>query len=80
MENHGVTTLGRTVSEAYHRLNTLTSEVRRNVMTTLLAVAAGSEIHAIAPDAVDWMYRHAESVIYPSRDETRRPLGGERQA
>ena len=80
MENHGVTTLGRTVSEAYHRLNTLTSEVRRNVMTTLLAVAAGAEIHAIAPDAVDWMYRHAESVIYPSRDETRRPLGGERRA
>ncbi len=80
MENHGVTTLGRTVSEAYHRLNTLTSEVRRNVMTTLLAAAAGAEIHAIAPDAVDWMYRHAESVIYPSRDETRRPLGGERQA
>jgi L-fuculose-phosphate aldolase len=79
MENHGVTTLGRTVSEAYHRLNTLTSEVRRNAMTTLLA-AAGSEIHAIDPDAVTWMYRHAESVIYPSRDETRRAPGGERQA
>lgn len=80
MNNHGVTTLGRTVSEAYHRLNTLTSEVRRNVMSTLLAAAAGSEIHAIAPDAVAWMYRHAESVIYPTRDETRRPSGGERQA
>jgi L-fuculose-phosphate aldolase len=80
MENHGVTTLGRTVSEAYHRLNTLTSEIRRNVMTTLLAAAASSEIHAIAPDAVAWMYRHAESVIYPSRDEIRRPPGGERQA
>jgi L-fuculose-phosphate aldolase len=80
MENHGVTTLGRTVSEAYHRLNTLTSEVRRNAMTTLLAAAAGSEIHAIDPDAVTWMYRHAESVIYPSRDETRRAPGGERQA
>src|SRR5262245_40874357 len=66
MENHGVTTLGRTVSEAYHRLNTLTSEIRRNVTATLLAAAAGSSIHAIAPDAVDWMYRHAESVIYPS--------------
>jgi L-fuculose-phosphate aldolase len=80
MENHGVTTLGRTVSEAYHRLNTLTSEVRRNVMAVQLAAAAGTEIHAIAPDAVDWMYRHAESVIYPSRDATRRAAGGERQA
>src|SRR6185436_4312709 len=26
---HGITTLGRNVSEAYHRLNTLTAEVRR---------------------------------------------------
>ena len=80
MENHGVTTLGRTVSEAYHRLNTLTSVVRRNVTAVQLAAAAGTEIHAIAPDAVEWMYRHAESVIYPSRDATRRAAGGERQA
>src|SRR5438552_8750459 len=80
MENHGVTTLGRTVSEAYHRLNTLSSEVRRNVLAVQLAAAAGTEIHAIAPDAAAWMYRHAESVIYPSRDSTRRPAGGERQA
>ena len=80
MENHGVTTLGRTVSEAYHRLNTLASEVRRNVMAIQLAAAAGTEIHAIAPDAVDWMYRYAESVIYPSRDATRQAAGGERQA
>jgi len=63
MENHGVTTLGRTVSEAYHRLNTLTSGV-----------------HFLAPDVVEWMYRHAESVIYPSRDATRRPAGGDRRA
>ena len=80
MENHGVTTLGRTVSEAYHRLNTLSSEVRRNVLAVQLAAAAGTEIHAIEPDAAAWMYRHAESVIYPSRDSTRRPAGGERQA
>ena len=80
MENHGVTTLGRTVSEAYHRLNTLSSEVRRNVLAVQLAGAAGTDVHFIAPDAVAWMYRHAESVIYPSRDSTRRPTGGERQA
>ncbi len=80
MENHGVTTLGRTVSEAYHRLNTLTSEVRRNVLAEQLAAAAGTQVHALAPDAVDWMYRYAESVIYPSRDTTRRPDGGDRVA
>ena len=80
MENHGVTTLGRTVSEAYHRLNTLASEVRRNVLALQLAAAAGTEVHYLAPDAVEWMYRYAESVIYPSRDTTRRPDGGDRRA
>jgi ribulose-5-phosphate 4-epimerase/fuculose-1-phosphate aldolase len=80
MENHGVTTLGRTVSEAYHRLNTLTSEVRRNIEAIRLAALARTEVHFLAPDAVEWMYRHAESVIYPSRDATRRPAGGDRLA
>jgi ribulose-5-phosphate 4-epimerase/fuculose-1-phosphate aldolase len=80
MENHGVTTLGRTVSEAYHRLNTLASEVRRNVLAAQLAAGAGTEVHFLAPDAVEWMYRYAESVIYPSRDSTRRPDGGDQVA
>ena len=80
MENHGVTTLGRTVSEAYHRLNTLSSEVRRNILAERLAAGRGTEIHSLAPDAIDWMYRYAESVIYPSRDATRHPEGGDRQA
>ena len=80
MENHGLTTLGRSLSEAYHRLNTLTSEMRRNVLAEQLAALRGADVHALAPDAVDWMYRHAESVIYPSRDATRRPEGGERRA
>ena len=80
MENHGVTTLGRTVSEAFHRLNTLTSEVRRNIQALQLAALTRSEVHYLALDAVEWMYRHAESVIYPSRDATRRPEGGERLA
>ena len=80
MENHGVTALGRSVSEAYHRLNTLTSEVRRNILAERLAAIRGTEPHYLAQDAVDWMYRHAESVIYPSRDATRRPEGGDRPA
>ena len=39
---HGVTSLGRNVSEAYHRLNTLTAEARRNVEAELLAAATGA--------------------------------------
>jgi len=80
MENHGLTTLGRSLSEAYHRLNTLTSEIRRNVLAERLAAGRGGDVHFLAQDAVDWMYRHAESVIYPSRDSTRRPEGGARLA
>ena len=80
MENHGLTTLGRSLSEAYHRLNTLTSEIRRNVLAERLAARRGGDVHFLAQDAVDWMYRHAESVIYPSRDLTRRPEGGTRLA
>jgi ribulose-5-phosphate 4-epimerase/fuculose-1-phosphate aldolase len=80
MENHGVTTLGRTVSEAYHRLNTLASEVRRNVLALRLAHGAGTDVHFVSAEGVDVMYRHAESVIYPTRDATRRFAGGEIEA
>ncbi len=80
MENHGLTTLGRSLSEAYHRLNTLTSEVRRTIAAERLAAIRGTDVHFLTQDAVDWMYRYAESVIYPSRDATRRPEGGARLA
>jgi L-fuculose-phosphate aldolase len=80
MENPGVTTLGRDVSEAYHRLNTLASEVRRVILAEQLAAVSGREVHYLGRESVDWMYRYAESVIYPSRNSTRRPEGGERPA
>lgn len=67
MENHGLTTLGRTLSEAYHRLNTLTSEIRRNILAERLAALRGAEVHYLDPAAVDWMYGVADHVIYPSR-------------
>jgi ribulose-5-phosphate 4-epimerase/fuculose-1-phosphate aldolase len=67
MENHGVTTLGRTVSEAYHRLNTLTSEVRRNVLVELLSAVKQSDPHHLDQESVDWMYKYADRIIYPGR-------------
>lgn len=66
---HGVTTLGRNVSEAYHRLNSLTAEVRRNVAAELLASAAGTRPHYRSEAEVQSMYRFAESIIYPKRAE-----------
>ena len=65
MVRHGITTLGRNVSEAYHRLNSLTSEVRRIVTTELLAAARGTAADFLTDDEVRWMYERAEGVIYP---------------
>jgi ribulose-5-phosphate 4-epimerase/fuculose-1-phosphate aldolase len=66
---HGVTTLGRTLSEAYHRLNSLTAEVRRNIAAELLAAKAGTRPHYRSEAEVQAMYRFAESIIYPKRAE-----------
>lgn len=65
MENHGVTALGRTVSEAYHRLNTLAAEVRRNITALSLAAATGEKIAVVDAESVEWGYRHGDSVLYP---------------
>ena len=65
MESHGVTTFGRTVSEAYHRLNTLAAEVRRNITALSLAAATGEKIAVLDAESVEWGYRHGDSVLYP---------------
>ena len=66
---HGVTTLGRHISEAYHRLNSLTAEVRRNIEAELLAARAGSRPAYRTEEEIRSMYRFAESIIYPKRAE-----------
>jgi len=66
---HGVTTLGRNVSEAYHRLNSLAAEIRRNIAAELLAAHAGSRPQYRSEDEIRAMYRFAESIIYPRRAE-----------
>lgn len=65
MENHGVTTFGRTVSEAYHRLNTLAAEVRRNITALSLAAATGEKVAVVDAESIEWGYRHGDSVLYP---------------
>lgn len=67
MVRHGITTLGRNVSEAYHRLNTLTSEVRRNVMIEMLCALKGTRGEYLTQAEIEWMHRYAEGVIYPTK-------------
>jgi ribulose-5-phosphate 4-epimerase/fuculose-1-phosphate aldolase len=64
---HGITTFGRTVSEAYHRLNTLTAEVRRCIVAEQLAALRGTKAAYRSQDEIESMYRFAERIIYPTR-------------
>src|SRR5256712_8028292 len=52
MENHGVTTLGTTPSEAYHRLNTLAAEARRGAQAEVVARASRTRVACIDPHDV----------------------------
>ena len=65
---HGLTTLGRNISEAYHRLNTLTAEVRRCIVAEQHRRAQGHDGRPTARSAeIEEMYRFAERIIYPTR-------------
>lgn len=64
---HGITTLGRSLSEAYHRLNTLTAEVRRCLLAEQLAALKGTTPAYRGRDEIEAMYRFAERIIYPTR-------------
>ncbi|MEE2803014.1 MAG: class II aldolase/adducin family protein [Pseudomonadota bacterium] len=64
---HGVTTMGRTLSEAYHRLTAFTSEVRRVILAEQLAAIKGSSVQYRSAEEINQMYRLAEQVIYPDR-------------
>lgn len=66
---HGITTLGRTLSEAYHRLNTLTAEVRRCIVAEQIAALKGTRIAYRPTHEIEEMYRFAERIIYPTRAE-----------
>jgi hypothetical protein len=61
--------LGRTISEAYHRLNSLTAEIRRNIEAERLAAVRGTRPLYRSDAEIALMYRHAEAVIYPNRAE-----------
>ena len=66
---HGVTTLGRNLSEAYHRLNSFTAEVRRVIVAEQLAAIKGTKVQYRSTQEVERMYRLSEQVIYPDRAE-----------
>jgi ribulose-5-phosphate 4-epimerase/fuculose-1-phosphate aldolase len=64
---HGLTTFGRNVSEAYHRLNTLTAEVRRVLAAEQHGAVTGTRPAYRSQAEMEAMYRFAERIIYPTR-------------
>lgn len=71
MIRHGITTMGRNVSEAYHRMTTITSEIRRNIQIETLCALKGTKSEYLSQKEVEWMFREAEKVIYPTKNSYR---------
>jgi hypothetical protein len=69
MLGHGITALGRSISEAYHRLNSFTAEVRRNIEAEHLAALKGTTPLYRSEAEVASLYEHADAIVYPSRAE-----------
>ncbi len=66
---HGLTSLGRTVSEAYHRLNSFTAEVRRNIEAEKLSQITGVKPAYRSAEEIEEMHHHSDAIINPTRTE-----------
>ena len=65
MKRHGITVLGRDVSECYHRVNTYASEVKRQIIVELLCAAKGTQAEEITREEMEWMFSQGDGVVYP---------------
>ncbi|GIF08247.1 class II aldolase/adducin family protein [Actinoplanes siamensis] len=64
MPNHGVTTMGRSASEAYHRMTTLAAEVARIITAGQVAGLWNRKINYVSAEETAEMYAAGKSVIY----------------
>lgn len=65
MKRHGITVLGRTVSECYHRVNVYASEVKRQIIVELLCAAKGTTPEYVTKEEMEWMFKQGDGVVYP---------------
>ena len=66
MKRHGITVLGRTVSECYHRVNVYAAEVKRQIIVELLCAAKGTQPEYLSKEEMEWMFAHGDGVVYPT--------------
>ena len=64
---HGLSSMGRTVSEAYHRLNSFTADVRRAIVAEQLAAIRGTKPAYRSAAEIAEMHKFAEAIVYPKR-------------
>ena len=65
MKRHGITVLGRDVSECYHRVNVYASEVKRQLIVELLCAAKSTRPEYISKEDMAWMFSQGDAVVYP---------------
>jgi ribulose-5-phosphate 4-epimerase/fuculose-1-phosphate aldolase len=65
MRRHGITVLGRNVSECYHRVNSYASEVKRQIIVELVCAAKGTVPEYVTREEMEWMFKQGDSVVYP---------------
>ena len=65
MRRHGITVLGRTVSECYHRVNVYHAECRRQIMVEMLCAAKGTQPEYLKKEDMEWMFKQGDGVVYP---------------
>ncbi len=65
MKRHGITVLGRNVSECYGRVNILAAEVKRNILAEQLAALRGTTVDYISKQEMEQMFRAGDAVMYP---------------
>jgi L-fuculose-phosphate aldolase len=64
MPNHGLTTFGRTLSQAYHRHTAFVAEVQRLIWAELLARIRGNPVRFVEDTETAQLYSLGEQVIY----------------
>ena len=75
MKRHGITVLGRDVSECYHRVNVYASEVKRQILVEMLCAAKGTKPEYISKEDMAWMFSQGDGVVYPKLVRRDAPKG-----
>lgn len=63
LANHGVTTFGTTLSQAYHRLNTMVAEIRRLLCAMHVSVYANTPVNYLSKNEELKLYKLSKDIL-----------------